>query len=129
MGGFVSSLLLKVKEVLSIANLYNLRLHSDVISDKHPHRKAVLNFLPPVDTCRLGLCGCGTSTSELRRENQRAAVAAVDTGPRHARSYQAAGMSVLLETSAGDIVIDLLVDYAPKLCEKYVSQIPRRPNC
>ena len=29
-------------------------------------------------------------------------------------------MSVLLETSAGDIVIDLLVDYAPKLCEKYV---------
>ncbi|RDW62621.1 hypothetical protein BP5796_10923 [Coleophoma crateriformis] len=26
-------------------------------------------------------------------------------------------MSVLLETSAGDIVIDLLVDYAPKLCE------------
>lgn len=30
-------------------------------------------------------------------------------------------MSVLLETSAGDIVIDLLVDYAPKMCEKYVS--------
>ena len=29
-------------------------------------------------------------------------------------------MSVLLETSAGDIVIDLLVDYAPKMCEKYV---------
>jgi hypothetical protein len=28
-------------------------------------------------------------------------------------------MSVLLETSAGDIVIDLLVDYSPKLCEKY----------
>jgi len=27
-------------------------------------------------------------------------------------------MSVLLETSAGDIVIDLLVDYSPKLCEK-----------
>lgn len=27
-------------------------------------------------------------------------------------------MSVLLETSSGDIVIDLLVDYAPKLCEK-----------
>jgi len=27
-------------------------------------------------------------------------------------------MSVLIETSAGDIVIDLLVDYAPKLCEK-----------
>lgn len=27
-------------------------------------------------------------------------------------------MSVLLETSAGDIVIDLLVDYAPRLCEK-----------
>jgi len=30
-------------------------------------------------------------------------------------------MSVLLETSAGDIVIDLLVDYAPKECEKYVN--------
>lgn len=29
-------------------------------------------------------------------------------------------MSVLLETSAGDIVIDLLVDYAPKECQKYV---------
>lgn len=29
-------------------------------------------------------------------------------------------MSVLLETSAGDIVIDLLVDHAPKLCEKSV---------
>lgn len=27
-------------------------------------------------------------------------------------------MSVLLETSVGDIVIDLLVDYAPKMCEK-----------
>jgi hypothetical protein len=27
-------------------------------------------------------------------------------------------MSVLIETTAGDIVIDLLVDYAPKLCEK-----------
>jgi peptidyl-prolyl cis-trans isomerase-like 4 len=27
-------------------------------------------------------------------------------------------MSVLLETSAGDIVIDLLVDYSPKLSEK-----------
>lgn len=30
-------------------------------------------------------------------------------------------MSVLLETSAGDIVIDLLVDYSPKLCEKWVE--------
>jgi hypothetical protein len=30
----------------------------------------------------------------------------------------AAAMSVLLETSAGDIVVDLLVDYAPALCEK-----------
>ena len=30
-------------------------------------------------------------------------------------------MSVLLETSAGDIVIDLLVEHAPKLCEKYAS--------
>ena len=29
-------------------------------------------------------------------------------------------MSVLIETSAGDLVIDLLVDHAPKLCEKYV---------
>jgi peptidyl-prolyl cis-trans isomerase-like 4 len=27
-------------------------------------------------------------------------------------------MSVLLETSLGDIVIDLLVDQAPKACEK-----------
>ena len=27
---------------------------------------------------------------------------------------------MLLETSAGDIVIDLLVDYASKECEKYV---------
>lgn len=27
-------------------------------------------------------------------------------------------MSVLVETSVGDIVIDLLVDHAPKLCEK-----------
>lgn len=34
-------------------------------------------------------------------------------------------MSVLLETSAGDIVIDLLVDYAPKECEKYVSSPAR----
>lgn len=30
-------------------------------------------------------------------------------------------MSVLLETSAGDIVVDLLVDQAPKECEKYVG--------
>jgi cyclophilin family peptidyl-prolyl cis-trans isomerase len=30
-------------------------------------------------------------------------------------------MSVLLETSLGDIVIDLLVDAAPKCCEKYVK--------
>ncbi|RDL38977.1 Uncharacterized protein BP5553_03317 [Venustampulla echinocandica] len=30
-------------------------------------------------------------------------------------------MSVLLETSAGDIVIDLLVDYAPKLCENFLK--------
>lgn len=28
-------------------------------------------------------------------------------------------MSVLLETSLGDIVIDLLVDDAPTACEKY----------
>jgi hypothetical protein len=32
--------------------------------------------------------------------------------------WSIATMSVLLETSAGDIVIDLLVDYSPKLCEK-----------
>lgn len=32
-----------------------------------------------------------------------------------------AKMSVLLETSAGDIVIDLLVDYAPKLCENFLK--------
>ncbi|OAA65822.1 Peptidyl-prolyl cis-trans isomerase, cyclophilin-type [Niveomyces insectorum RCEF 264] len=30
-------------------------------------------------------------------------------------------MSVLLETSLGDIVIDLLVDYAPKLCENFLK--------
>ncbi|KAL6857431.1 Peptidyl-prolyl cis-trans isomerase-like 4 [Amphichorda felina] len=30
-------------------------------------------------------------------------------------------MSVLLETSAGDIVIDLLVDHAPKLCENFLK--------
>lgn len=30
-------------------------------------------------------------------------------------------MSVLLETSAGDIVIDLLVDYAPKECESFLK--------
>jgi hypothetical protein len=35
-----------------------------------------------------------------------------------ARRY---AMSVLLETSVGDIVIDLLTDYAPKCCEKYVG--------
>ncbi|GJN67827.1 peptidyl-prolyl cis-trans isomerase cyp6 [Purpureocillium lilacinum] len=30
-------------------------------------------------------------------------------------------MSVLLETSVGDIVIDLLVDHAPKLCENFLK--------
>ncbi|EOO04218.1 putative peptidyl-prolyl cis-trans isomerase cyp6 protein [Phaeoacremonium minimum UCRPA7] len=30
-------------------------------------------------------------------------------------------MSVLLETTAGDIVVDLLVDYAPKLCENFLK--------
>ncbi|KXH43313.1 RNA recognition domain-containing protein [Colletotrichum nymphaeae SA-01] len=30
-------------------------------------------------------------------------------------------MSVLVETSSGDIVIDLLVDYAPKLCENFLK--------
>ncbi|RYP34601.1 hypothetical protein DL768_011051 [Monosporascus sp. mg162] len=30
-------------------------------------------------------------------------------------------MSVLLETSAGDVVIDLLVDYAPKECENFLK--------
>ncbi|KAK4185593.1 cyclophilin-like domain-containing protein [Podospora australis] len=30
-------------------------------------------------------------------------------------------MSVLIETSAGDIVIDLLVDYAPKMCENFLK--------
>jgi hypothetical protein len=29
-------------------------------------------------------------------------------------------MSVLLETSAGDITVDLFVEEAPKCCEKYV---------
>ncbi|KAK4200908.1 putative peptidyl-prolyl cis-trans isomerase-like 4 [Triangularia verruculosa] len=30
-------------------------------------------------------------------------------------------MSVILETTAGDIVIDLLVDYAPKMCENFLK--------
>ncbi|KAM0342158.1 hypothetical protein ACHAPQ_000141 [Fusarium lateritium] len=30
-------------------------------------------------------------------------------------------MSVLLETSVGDVVIDLLVDHAPKLCENFLK--------
>ncbi|KAI1400578.1 cyclophilin-like protein [Hypoxylon fuscum] len=30
-------------------------------------------------------------------------------------------MSVLLETSAGDVVIDLLIDYAPKECENFLK--------
>jgi len=30
-------------------------------------------------------------------------------------------MSVLIETSSGDVVIDLLVDYAPKLCENFLK--------
>jgi len=30
-------------------------------------------------------------------------------------------MSVLLETTAGDLVVDLLVDYAPKLCENFLK--------
>ncbi|KIN05712.1 hypothetical protein OIDMADRAFT_141420 [Oidiodendron maius Zn] len=30
-------------------------------------------------------------------------------------------MSVLLETSAGDIVIDLLIDYVPKVCENFLK--------
>lgn len=33
-------------------------------------------------------------------------------------------MSVLLETSLGDIVIDLRVDECPKICEKYVLSQP-----
>ena len=41
-------------------------------------------------------------------------------------------LSVLIETSSGDIVIDLLVDYAPKICEKSVicchCRQPRPPS-
>ena len=33
-------------------------------------------------------------------------------------SHSICKMSCLLETSCGDIVIDLLLDYAPKACEK-----------
>ncbi|KAL2118729.1 hypothetical protein VTJ04DRAFT_8389 [Mycothermus thermophilus] len=36
-------------------------------------------------------------------------------------SYQVFNMSVLIETSAGDIVIDLLVDYVPKMCENFLK--------
>ena len=32
--------------------------------------------------------------------------------------FQTSAMSALLETSLGDIVIDLLVDDAPKACDK-----------
>lgn len=32
-----------------------------------------------------------------------------------------ATMSVLLETSSGDVVVDLLVDHAPKLCENFLK--------
>ncbi|KZL74426.1 rna recognition domain-containing protein, partial [Colletotrichum incanum] len=39
----------------------------------------------------------------------------------HRRAHTSVAMSVLLETSSGDIVIDLLVDYAPKLCENFLK--------
>lgn len=38
-----------------------------------------------------------------------------------AAAAPSAEMSVLLETSAGDLVIDLLVDYTPKLCENFLK--------
>ena len=38
--------------------------------------------------------------------------------PSHLHNLQVVGMSVLLETSIGDITIDLAVDDAPKCCEK-----------
>lgn len=38
-------------------------------------------------------------------------------------------MSVLIETSLGDLVIDLLVEAAPKACEKYVSRGLFRLRC
>ena len=34
-------------------------------------------------------------------------------------------MSVLLETSVGDIVVDLLTEFAPRSCEKWVAPNPR----
>lgn len=40
--------------------------------------------------------------------------------PLNATHNKGINMSVLLETTVGDIVIDLLTDHAPKLCEKYV---------
>jgi hypothetical protein len=38
--------------------------------------------------------------------------------PAHNDAFRPPAMAVLLETSAGDLVIDLLVGQAPKLCEK-----------
>lgn len=43
------------------------------------------------------------------------------TTAKQAKPYYAATMSVLLETSLGDIVIDLLTDYAPKECENFLK--------
>jgi hypothetical protein len=50
---------------------------------------------------RLGRCAWGTFAPDIT-----------------SRHTTARTMSVLLETSLGDITIDLLVDEAPKCCEK-----------
>jgi hypothetical protein len=55
-------------------------------------------------------------TGTLR--TQHAATLSLLAASRKLPRFLSFEMSVLLETSAGDIVIDLLVDYAPKMCEK-----------
>ncbi len=61
------------------------------------------------------------TTARIRKPAAKAASRDASPDSDSTRAYDPAHivtMSVLLETSQGDIVIDLLVDYAPKLCEK-----------
>lgn len=50
--------------------------------------------------------------------NDESSATDVTVNARHILAVWWRIMAVLLETSAGDLVIDLLVDHAPKLCEK-----------